>query len=229
MTKKTQNDTMRFFFTSDLWLCRNNIIDILDRPFSSIEEMDSTIIENWNTTVTDNDVVFILGNVIYDSTKIQNILTNLNGTKVLMLSETDRHVFRVDSVYIDELTSIVDIYELDECTKANDLAMYKNFGFLTSEEITNSVIHIAEYYRPEIIILKNSIVDMSKYGIVLSLYPLLEWNSKELGTINIHGGMTPSSTDLNKDCRISVRTDFWNYTPIELTEICNLVEQLKTN
>ena len=47
------------FFTSDLHLGHENCIRLCNRPFSSIEEMDETLIENWNHKVTGKDTVYI--------------------------------------------------------------------------------------------------------------------------------------------------------------------------
>lgn len=57
------------FFTSDLHLGHENCIRLCNRPFSSIEEMDETLIENWNHKVTGKDTVYILGDLIYRSQK----------------------------------------------------------------------------------------------------------------------------------------------------------------
>ena len=226
-TKHKKNKSTRIFFTSDLWLGRNNIIDIFKRPFQNVEEMDRTIIEKWNTTVGDDDLVFILGNAVYDSPKVENIITELKGIKILMLSESDKNIMRINDGYIDELTLLHEIYIADEETMSADSALYDNFGFLTSDEIFETIVHIAEKHHPNVIILKNSIVDISRYGITISLYPLLEWNGKDSGTLNLHGGLCESSKDINKECRLSVRTDFWGFRPIELEEIQTLISQLK--
>ena len=225
---RRKKKTSRIFFTSDLWLGRNNIIDIFKRPFKNIKEMDNTLIENWNTTVSDEDFIFVLGNIAYDSPKIQNVLTELKGTKVLMLSESDKNIFRVDDSYIDDLTLLHEIYMSEDSVISPELALYDNFGFLTSDEIFDMTVNIAENYHPNVVILKNSIVDIARYGIVISLYPLLEWNGKNSGSLNLHGGVTESSKNFDIDNRLSVRTDFWNFRPIEMEEIFTLVSQMKT-
>ena len=226
--RKKKNPSTRIFFTSDLWLGRNNAIDLFNRPFANVNEMDKTIIENWNTTVGDDDLVFVLGNIAYDAPKIQNTLSDLRGTKILMLSELDKMSLRVDDAYLDEITMLYEIFMASDPTKfTSEYALYDNYGCLTSEEVFNAITTITDKFHPNVIILKNSIVDIARYGITLSLYPMLEWNGKSSGTLNLHGGMTESSKDLDVDNRISVRTDFWGYRPIELEEIQTIVKQLK--
>ena len=79
------------FFTSDLHLGHENCIRLCNRPFSNIEEMDETLIENWNHKVTGKDTVYILGDLIYRSQKPpEEYLRRLRGKKHLILGNHDR-------------------------------------------------------------------------------------------------------------------------------------------
>lgn len=52
---------MALFFTSDLHLGHEAIIEMTARPFASVEEMNAVLIDNINETVSANDTLFILG------------------------------------------------------------------------------------------------------------------------------------------------------------------------
>ncbi|HEY0087305.1 MAG TPA: hypothetical protein VGB37_00585 [Candidatus Lokiarchaeia archaeon] len=52
---------MQNFFTADTHFWHSNIIRYCNRPFSSIEEMHSVIIRNWNQRVKQEDTVFCIG------------------------------------------------------------------------------------------------------------------------------------------------------------------------
>jgi calcineurin-like phosphoesterase family protein len=66
---------MTTFFTADTHFHHTNIIKYCDRPFSSIEEMDSELIKRWNSVVTDGDTVYHLGDFIFSrNNNIQDIL-----------------------------------------------------------------------------------------------------------------------------------------------------------
>lgn len=53
------------YFTADTHFGHENIIKFCDRPFASVEEMDETLIANWNGRVRANDTVFILGDMFF--------------------------------------------------------------------------------------------------------------------------------------------------------------------
>ncbi|MCP4648771.1 MAG: hypothetical protein GY853_01645 [PVC group bacterium] len=56
---------MNTWFTSDLHLGHENIIEYCKRPFKDGEHMDKTLIRNWNERVKDDDTVFHLGDFCF--------------------------------------------------------------------------------------------------------------------------------------------------------------------
>ncbi len=81
---------MKVFFTADTHFGDSNIIRYENRPFSDIEDMDRTIIKNWNDTVSENDKVFLLGDFsAYGFEKSCEICNSLNGEKFLVMGNHD--------------------------------------------------------------------------------------------------------------------------------------------
>ena len=73
-------------FTSDLHLGHKNIIRLCNRPFSSSEEMDEVLMENWNRKVHRNDTIYILGDLMFRSEKPpEDYLRQLKGKKHLIM------------------------------------------------------------------------------------------------------------------------------------------------
>ena len=77
------------YFISDLHLGHANIIPLCGRPFDSIEEMDAAIIENWNRRVKKNDVVYIIGDVVWDKRAVAHYMEQLSGKKILITGNHD--------------------------------------------------------------------------------------------------------------------------------------------
>lgn len=68
------------YFVSDTHWGHKNIIKFSNRPFSSVEEMDEALIENWNNTVPKDANVFQLGDFAFcDAKRVREILSRLNG------------------------------------------------------------------------------------------------------------------------------------------------------
>lgn len=81
----------KVFLISDMHFNHINIIKYESRPFSCIEEMNKTIIENWNNTVSKNDTVFVLGDVgFFKKDKAIKIIGELNGHKYLIMGNHDK-------------------------------------------------------------------------------------------------------------------------------------------
>ena len=82
------------FYTSDLHLDHTNIIKYENRPFNSIDEMNETIIRNWNKRVKPGDEVYILGDFCFDKdgSRTNQFLKRLNGRKYLVKGNHDHFI-----------------------------------------------------------------------------------------------------------------------------------------
>lgn len=97
------------FFTSDLHFGHKNIIRFDNRPFFSVEEMDKTLIENWNRKVSADDTVYVLGDISwYNDEKTTEIFAGLNGHKILIKGNHDRVRGKVRKVF-EEITDYKEI------------------------------------------------------------------------------------------------------------------------
>lgn len=81
------------YFTSDCHFNHNNILkyEPISRPFATIEEMNETIIKNWNDRVTDEDTIYVLGDLCMGrETDIEPIINRLNGHIILVRGNHDQ-------------------------------------------------------------------------------------------------------------------------------------------
>lgn len=68
------------YFTSDLHLGHDRAFVYEPRGYSSVEAMNSAILYNWNSVITPEDDVYVLGDLMLGDNSIgMNILKQLNG------------------------------------------------------------------------------------------------------------------------------------------------------
>jgi calcineurin-like phosphoesterase family protein len=82
---------MPVWFTADTHFGHVRIIDLCDRPFKTVEEMNETLVANWNERVAPEDQVFILGDLALG--KLDDSLgyvAQLHGDKFLIPGNHDR-------------------------------------------------------------------------------------------------------------------------------------------
>ena len=77
------------YYIADTHFGHDNIRRFSNRPFDSVEEMDKTIIENWNKKVKPDDDVYILGDFAYKGKDYRYYLKQLNGHKHLVIGNHD--------------------------------------------------------------------------------------------------------------------------------------------
>lgn len=76
------------------------------REFSSVEEMDTTIINNWNSVVNDEDRIYHLGDVVMNY-KFLPILYRLKGRKCLIKGNHDTAKLSQYHQYFDDVRAYV--------------------------------------------------------------------------------------------------------------------------
>ncbi len=86
---------MTIWFTSDTHFNDQNIINHCNRPYADPEEMEESLVSNWNSVVARGDIVYHLGDFAYtwgspDKILIDKLLSRLNGSKRLILGNHDR-------------------------------------------------------------------------------------------------------------------------------------------
>ena len=85
----TSSRTM--WWTSDHHFGHANIIRYCARPFTSVDEMDESMVQRWNTLVQPDDVVIVVGDFSFrDEARTTEIVSRLHGEKVLIRGNHDK-------------------------------------------------------------------------------------------------------------------------------------------
>lgn len=78
-------------FTADTHFGHSNIIKYCARPFADAGAMTASLVERWNAVVAKEDTVYHLGDFsFYDPARSAEVLSSLNGKKILILGNHDR-------------------------------------------------------------------------------------------------------------------------------------------
>lgn len=91
-------------FNHERFLSFNNDDGQKIRPFSTVEEMDETMIDNWNSVVKDGDKVYHLGDFTMSPKKVKQFADRLNGSKRLIIGNHD--MLERNSQYYDAFKKI---------------------------------------------------------------------------------------------------------------------------
>ena len=105
---------MKRFVTSD-WHIGENRFEIMQRPFKCPEEMLDKLVENHNSLVNPEDLVYVLGDVVYQKTPEELCEVSMfNGRKILVRGNHDR-VFTDDQLlkWFEQVVPEGDGIELD--------------------------------------------------------------------------------------------------------------------
>lgn len=157
------------YFTADLHFNHTNIMKFCGRNFVTVEDMNETIIENWNKTVTNNDEVYIIGDFafVYNYETFYDFLKKLNGRKYFVKGNHDKMKFikqakddKLIEEYYDNYKEInIDNYritlshfpmfEWNNCYRNGILLfghIHNSYVEIELENIMNTTKHKSKYY-----------------------------------------------------------------------------------
>ncbi len=129
-------------FTSDTHWGHKNIIKYSNRPFSSVEEMDETLINNWNAVVKPNDIVWHLGDFAFcDYKSFTQILRRLNGTKNVILGNHDKIIINNwDNLIDSKLLNSIQYYK--ELKADGQMIVLLHYGMRVWNKSHHGSIHL---------------------------------------------------------------------------------------
>lgn len=115
--------TLKNFYIADLHLGHANAIHYDNRPYADIDEMYRSIVSNWNNVVTDEDMVYILGDFIWlPESNWPSLIKPLKGQKTLVRGNHDPKEYSADTKAC--FTEITDYKELVDGTNHVILSHY---------------------------------------------------------------------------------------------------------
>lgn len=181
---------MKTFFTSDTHFGHANIIKYCNRPFASVEEMDNTLIHNWNAVVRPEDTVYHLGDFAVGGGPAAPYLRRLNGTIYFCLGNHDKRL-RFIKAYLDI-----------------ELELQDHFAesYLNDDKVKFGIPYLRE-------------VTVEKQDIVLCHYAMKVWNGSHKGSWQLYGHSHGTLPDDPNALSCDVGVDCWNYFPVSMDQL----------
>ena len=213
---------MTRFWTSDWHFSHRNVITYCNRPWFNVNEMNSALIAIWNSTVTENDTVYFLGDFSLNPKLHKEIVPILNGYKILVPGNHDK-VFKFkerDENHHKEVVEKFKSHGWNEIHQTLELDLKDNTKVLLSH-LPYSTPEGLEYdqrykeYRPD------------DKGMIL-LHGHVHCRYKKFGKL-IDVGIDDDFTLLSEDKVIEFINDGREFIPSRLTEFYKERKDDRTN
>lgn len=83
----TLEEGQKIFFSSDQHFGHSNVIRFCNRPYENTKEMGQALIDNWNSKATNNDIIFVLGDMFWFHGRhdIKKVASKLNGKEIYIV------------------------------------------------------------------------------------------------------------------------------------------------
>ena len=173
------------FYIADMHIDHKNILSYDNRPFFDANDMLQTMIQNWNDRVTDDDSVYILGDMFWKNPSAVDILRQLNGNKYLIKGNHDDISDEIEKefVWIKDYAEIKDndrfivlCHYPIPCFRNHYYGWYHLYGHVHSSFEYNMMEHI----RAEMTALYDKPCNMYNVGCML---PYMDYTPRTLNEI----------------------------------------------
>lgn len=195
------NNRKPTFFTSDLHLGHKKILEYSNRPFKDLDEMHESLIHRFNSVVPTDGITYFLGDVgMGKGSIIKDIISQMNGTKVLILGNHDRGI---NACYMDGFDVVTYGMRLVIFNELVTLSHCPLFGI--KREDTSEYPHYINWHG-------ESRQNYDRYG----------WTNE--GQFHLHGHVHSIPSRPEKSMRslgrqYDVGIDANNYTPVSTSQI----------
>lgn len=196
------------FFTADTHFAKETAIFQDHRPFRDVDEMDSALISNWNSVVGDDDDAYVLGDFIDTENfdKACSVLQQLNGHIHLISGNHDNNIIEWMS---DEAKRNALSKKIVEITPYKEIALKDSKG---EEQLAILFHYPIHSYNKSSHILTDGRRTIMLYGHVHYGHEFWELRN--------------TMFDRDMPWRgVNVGTMVWNYRPISLDEIEQVLDQ----
>lgn len=150
------------YVISDTHFGHKRIIELCNRPFTDVNEMDEIMIDRWNETVRNEDTVIFGGDFMFYKKDEKNIFNRLKGNKILICGNHDHTVTKLMpwlsswerfELEVDNVNFIIDHYPIHDWNKRfhNSIHLYGHTHKSLYPEIVNRHCICVEVqdYRPK--------------------------------------------------------------------------------
>lgn len=204
--KVQETADQKVYFISDLhWgHDRDFIWGSKGRSYKNVTEMNDDILSVWNSTITDNDIVFNLGDMVFgdsDGRRMTFLMEHLKCKKHYFL--WGNHVSGQSQVYKTALENMLQGTNIPNTVEIYPLEIGK-------------FVYAGNYLE----------IEVNNQPIVLTHYPILSWHGSHKGSWNIFGH-THCTLKKTFGKQLDVGWDF-KKRPILFSEIKRIMDNKET-
>lgn len=173
------------YFTADLHVGHEGTLkwERNARPFSDVDEMDETIVRDWNNRVTPADRVFILGDVSFRSMELtKQFLHRLNGQIFLIKGNHDSSKIIKHLPYAK--VSTYDELKFEQADGTTNKIIMSHFPFLSWNRMHHGSYHLHGHSHGSLQ-LPDSLKDarILDVGIDNTVHMIGHWGPMSLGQV----------------------------------------------